>query len=308
MELPRVSIIVPVFNAADFIVETIESLVAQDYPNLEIIVVDDGSTDGSEELILTFADNVKSHRQANSGQSAALTAGWSMASGEFIGYLSGDDKLKSTAVRLCAEALIARPHVVLTYPDFETIDTQSIRRSTVRAPEFSRRALFAKLHCLPGPGALFRRSAYEKAGPWRSDFRQIPDLDFFLRLALEGDFYHLPQVLAEFRIHDKSATYRSVSFDRAEEPLRMIESFFSRSDLPEDIRSWEPSSRARANVLSAAIHGRSGRTSIAVHRFITALIYSPQVVLSRQALSAARLIAWHSLERQSDLLSTQALH
>jgi len=290
LKIVPVSLIVPAFNAADYVVEAIESLLVQDYPNVEIIVVDDGSTDGTGELAAGFGDRVKVHRQSNAGQSAAMATGWSMSKGEFIGYLSADDRLMPQAVRRCAEELASRPDIALVYPDFGIIDEKSVRQATVCPPDFSRRILYADLHCLPGPGALFKRSAYERAGPWRSDLRQIPDLEFFLRLGLEGDFHHLHEVLAEFRMHAGSTTYRIVPFECGEEPLKMVTSFLNRPDLPNDIRCWERSMRANALLLSAAIHGRSGRSARAVRRLGEAAIAEPRTLASLKALSHALLI------------------
>ncbi|RUU82831.1 MAG: glycosyltransferase [Mesorhizobium sp.] len=287
---PQVSLVVPAYNAKDYIAETIESLLAQDYPNMDIIVVDDGSTDGTSDLVSNYGPKIKLHRQVNAGQSAAMTTGWAMSTGDILGYLSADDRLRPTAVRRCVEELSARTDVVLVYPDFDIIDEHSTLRSTLQPPEFSRRALYAHLHCLPGPGAFFRREAYERAGYWREDLRQIPDLDFFLRLALEGNFYHVPEVLAEFRMHSASTTYRAVPFERGEEPQRMIETFFRRKDLPDELRKWERETRANANLLSAAIHGRSGRVAVAVQRLLGAARH-PRTLLSRKAVSHALLIA-----------------
>lgn len=291
--------VVPAYNAADYVVEAVESLLAQDYPNLEIIVVDDGSTDGTAELVAGFGDRVKLHRQPNAGQSAAMATGWSMGKGEFLGYLSADDRLRPQGVRRCAEELASRPDAALVYPDFDIIDERSVRTTTVCPPDFSRRALYAELHCLPGPGALFRRSAYEEIGPWRSDLRQIPDLDFFLRLGLKGDFYHIPEVLAEFRMHAQSTTYRAVPFERGEEPLKMVEEFLARADLPSDVRSWQRSMRANARLLSAAIHGRSGRFSLAAKRLAAAAIAEPRAAVSRKALGHVLLMIKGAMTRRS---------
>ncbi|MER9318516.1 glycosyltransferase [Mesorhizobium sp. M0659] len=287
---PRVSLVVPAYNAMGYIGETIESLLIQDYPNLEIIVVDDGSTDGTSDVVASFGAKVKSHRQANAGQSAAMTEGWAMSTGEVLGYVSADDRLLPAAIRRCVEELMARPEIVLVYPDFHIINERSVFRSTLRPPDYSRRALYARLHCLPGPGALFRRRAYERAGAWRSDLRQIPDLDFFLRMGLEGSFYHLPEVLAEFRMHSASTTYSSVSFERGNEPQLMIDAFFLRKDLPDDIRRWERETRANASLLSAAIHGRSGRTGVALRRLAAASLHPPTLA-SLKALKHILLIA-----------------
>ena len=288
--LPSVSIVVPAYNAVRYIGEAVTSLLMQDHPDFEIIVVDDGSMDGTADIAGAFGDRVILHRQVNAGQSAALRVGWSMARGELIGYLSADDRLRPEATRRCAEVLAARPECVLVYPDFDLIDESSHRTGTVRAPEFSRWALYANLHCMPGPGSLFRRSAYEAAGPWNPQFRQIPDLDFFLRMALHGDFIRLPEVLADFRRHDKSTTYRYAPFDRGEEPLRMVSVFLGRQDLSEDILRWESAMRSNAHLLSAAIHGQSGRTALALKRILKAAMLSPSSMVSKKTLSYLKTI------------------
>lgn len=282
---PSVSIVIPAYNAARYIEEAVLSVLAQDHPNLELIAVDDGSTDGTADILGTFGDRLTLHRQTNAGQSAALRVGWSMARGELVGYLSADDRLRPEATRRCALALMSRPDRVLVYPDFNLINENSVRMATVRAPDYSRRALYADLYCLPGPGALFRRAAYEAAGPWNPQFRQIPDLDFFLRMALQGDFVHLPEVLADFRKHGESTTYRYAPFERGEEPLVMVNDFLSRRNLPADILGWRSAMASNAHLLSAAIHGRSGRTVLALRLIAKAVSLHPASALSQKTLS-----------------------
>ena len=287
--MPKVSIVVPAYNAATYIAETLDSLLAQDHPDVEIIAVDDGSTDATPQILNRYAKAIRIHRQTNAGQSAALAAGWAMSGGEYIGYLSADDLVRPAAARLCAEALQERADTVLVYPDFDLVDEQSQRITTIHGPDYSRRALYGRLHCLPGPGALFRREAYERAGPWATDLRQIPDLDFFLRMGLLGDFHRVPQVLAAFRQHPQSMTYRTVPFAQGEEPLVLVDRFFSRADLPAEVRSLENSTRAHALLLSAAIHGKSRRRLVATQRLLAALCRSPNA-WSRTALNHVLLI------------------
>jgi glycosyltransferase involved in cell wall biosynthesis len=285
MILPRVTIVIPVFNGEAYLNTAISSVLAQNYADIELIVVDDGSTDGSAALAKGFGDSLRLIQQQNGGQSNALATGWAASTGSVIGYLSADDVLRPTAVNRGVEALAAHAETVLVYPDFDLIDEESRPIGTVFTPNYSRRALFAELHCLPGPGALFQKKAYERAGPWRTDLRHIPDLDFFLRLALEGDFFHIPEVLAQFRKHAESTTYRIVPFDRGEEPLRMVDEFYLRLQLPADVRSWRRPARASALLLSAIIHAQSGRTRLAIRKILAATATRPVSLFSRRTVA-----------------------
>lgn len=280
-EAAGVTIVVPAFNAAAHLAETLDSLLAQDHPRLEIIVVDDGSTDGTAAIAAARGDRLTLLRQANRGQSAALAAGWAAAAHGVIGYLSADDRLAPGAVRRCAAALEARPDVVLVYPDYHLIDAASRRQALVSRPDYDRRLLFGDVRCLPGPGALFRREAYEAAGPWRSEYRHVPDMEFFLRLALLGDFLHLPEALADFRQHDGSITGRPVPVAWADEPLRMVDAFYSRRDLPPEIRVWRGRARANAGLLAARYHIKSGRWLTALGRSAFAALDCPPVAVQR---------------------------
>lgn len=289
-----VSIVIPVYNAAPFVAAAIESVLAQAHRPLEVIVVDDGSTDDSPAIVDRFADRVTVLHQANAGQSAALAAGWARASGDLLGYLSADDRLRPGAVEAVAQALDDAPAAVLAYPDFGLIDDASAAIGVVTTPDYDEALLVGHLHCLPGPGALFRRDAYQRTGPWDRTLRQVPDLDFFLRLALHGSFVRVPQVLADFRRHPESATYRPATPERADEPLHMIERYFQRPDLPARIRRHERQASANARLLAGVMHGTSRRTGRAAQCLLGAALAAPRTVFTRKAAG----VVWQSIAAQ----------
>lgn len=287
---PAVTIVVPVYNGEDYLTAALDSVLEQDYPNLEIIAVDDGSTDSTPDILARYSSRITVMRQGNAGQSNALKNGWAAARGEIIGYLSADDRLGATAVSRCVEALVADPEAVLAYPNFNVIDENSNYSTLVQPANYRRELLYADLTCLPGPGALFRKNAYLEVGPWRSDLKQVPDLEFFLRLGLSGDFVHVAETLADFRRHSGSTTYRKVPFERGEEPTLMLDSFFERSDLPAEITGWRGRVYANGLLLSSMIHGGSGRRSVALTRLIQAFGKAPGATFSLKGLAAIRLI------------------
>src|SRR5690606_15453420 len=111
--------------------------------------------------------------------------------------------------------------------------SRSIRH--VSAPPFDEVSMIADLQCAPGPGVFLRRSAVERLDGWRTDLRQIPDFEYWLRLSLLGPFVHVPKVLAALRVHPGSASYAATTPDRADEPVRVMHDYFRRPDLHPDV-------------------------------------------------------------------------
>jgi glycosyltransferase involved in cell wall biosynthesis len=281
---PLVSIVVPAYNYADYLKECIESVLSQTWDAIELIVLDDGSTDATRDVLNTYGKRFQWESHANIGQSATLTKGWAMASGEILGYLSADDVLHPEAVAEAVAALMTKPKIVAAYCDFELIDKDSLSVRLVKARDFDARDLVFKFICQPGPGAFFRRDAYLLAGPWDSKLRQNPDLDFWLRLSLLGDFLRIPKVLAGFRVHEGSATYQSTDLGRADEPVLIAARFTSLPDLPEWICKKIRHVLAAGYLSSAQLHLRAGRFRFAVSRVFSALRISGASVFSKHCM------------------------
>lgn len=284
----RVSVVVPVYNGASYLAEALESLLAQRYPALEVIAVDDGSTDDTPSILAAYGDQVQVLRQANRGQSAALNAGWARASGDVLSYLSADDRLRPGAVATAIDALERHPEALAVYGDYGLMAPSSQVLDIVRPPAFDCRRAVATLSCPTGPGAFVRRAAHEAAGPWCEDLRQMPDLEYWLRLGLLGPIVHVPAVLADYREHDASATFRPPSPARAEEPVVIYRRFFGRDDLPADVRALRRVARAHAHLLTARAHLRARRFTRAAAHLLRSGWASPRAVTS---IHVVRLVA-----------------
>lgn len=285
--LPTVTIVVPVYNGARYLREALDSLVAQSYPHLDIVAVDDGSTDETPAILATYGNRLRVLRQANRGQAAAMNAGWAAGDGEVLSYLSSDDRLRPGAVATAIEALAADPASLAVYGDYALIGPSSAVLKNVHAPPFVHAQVVATAVCPPGPGVFIRREAHHLAGPWDERLQQVPDLEYWLRLGLFGPIVHLPQVLAEFREHEASATFRAPSRARADEPVSMYERFFMRRDLPPSIAALRPGALAHVHVVAARAHLRAGRVREAAQHLRRAHALAPQVVVSSHA---ARLL------------------
>jgi glycosyltransferase involved in cell wall biosynthesis len=281
---PVVSIVVPAYNHARYLTEAIESILNQDYEHIELIVLDDGSTDMTSVILQNYGNRFHWESQNNMGQANTLNKGWRMAKGEILAYLSADDALLPKAVSTAVACLQSNPDAVLCYPDFQLIDHRSRVIRHVAAPEYDYKEMVTKLICAPGAGAFFRRSAYAVAGEWDPTLRQFPDYEYWLRLGLHGTFIHIHEYLAAFRVHEESQSFAQVTVDRAEEALRLIMKYYELLGLPAEIISARSRSLASANIVAAQFHLRSGRYTDAFIRVKNAIVLSPRTLLSPRVL------------------------
>lgn len=276
---PLVSIVIPAYNQGEYLEAAIESVLAQRYPALECIVIDDGSSDDTWAIACLCAERHPSSRlqvltQANAGQSAALNRGWALARGEILGYLSSDDAFCDGVVEAMVAALAAHPEAAVAYCDYWLIDAEGRRLRVHRSADFGRELMHVELVQPPGPGALFRRKVFERAGGWSTALCQVPDFDFWLRASDVGSFVRVPQCLAEYRIHDGSSSFRMMAPRRADEIIGVVDTFWRSRSGPGQRRA-----RSNALTLSAKNHAQSGRVLTALSRFAHAVWLRPSLVL-----------------------------
>lgn len=255
---PLVSVVIPAYNHGSYLDAAIRSVLEQDYPRVELIVIDDGSTDNTKNVIRKYEGRCYCETQPNLGQVATLNKGWLMSHGDILAYFSADDLLLSKAIEKAVHCLEANPDAVLAYCDFNLIDPHSAVVRRVAAPEFDYREMVRRFICPPGPGAFFRRSAFEKAGLWDAGLRQMLDYEYWLRLGLCGRFVRIPMVLAAYRVHPGSQTFASTSQIRAEEPVTIIARYFGRKDLPDGVTALRSQALSNAHLQSASLYFRTG--------------------------------------------------
>lgn len=225
------SIITPVFNGADFIEETIKSVLTNaSGSDFEYIVVDDGSTDSTPTILESFKDQIKYFRQENRGQASAINSGIALALGRYCLIVNSDDPLVSPELfRKSQELLDANPNIAVTYPDWALIDANGKKLEEIKVKEFSLDELVGRFNCLVGPGGVFRSSQAKEIGGWDSNFRFVPDYDFWLKLVAFGEFKRIPEVLAVWRSHGNSISIGSRGLEMSKERVTVIENYLKRS-------------------------------------------------------------------------------
>lgn len=184
MKLPLLSVVVPVFNGRRWLAEALASVRRQEVSELELLVVDDGSTDGSAELVCELAPEAQCWRQENRGAAAARNAGLGRARGEFVAFLDHDDVWPDGSLRARREALTAHP------PAWFVLGRTRFLAPRAPAPWVS-----------PNLGAaLFRRGVFERLGGFDERRRMIEDVDWFLRARDAGlDYLTLPLETLHYR-------------------------------------------------------------------------------------------------------------
>jgi len=248
---PLVSIVIPTYNYARYLEEAIESVLAQDYPNVELIVLDDGSTDDTREVLEKYAGRFHWETHENMGEANTLNKGWRMSRGEILAKLSADDVLYPGAVSAAVEALLANPDAVLTYCDFNLIDAGSKVIRRVSAPVLTYRDMVVRFTCPTGPGSFFRRKDFEAAGAWwNGELRKVQDHEFVIKLGLRGRFLKIPRVLAAYRVHDESPTFQEGG-ERAREIIRVVSDYYGSQPAPPDVLAARNEAFSNAHVLAA---------------------------------------------------------
>lgn len=253
----RVTIVVPVYNrAGPLLADALDSLLSQDYPNLEILAIDDGSTDATPRELADYAerhpDRVRWVQQDNQGQAATLNRGFAMAEGTLLGYLSSDDVLLEGAISRLARELATDSDAVLAYPTYRVIDETGETLDTMTPPEYSRVESVRLQDTIVGPGALFRASALKRAGPLRTDLRYLGDNELWLRLSRVGRFVRVEEPLASWRQHGGALTLAERGREMADERLRILDRLFAEEADPE-LEAVRDQAYRNAYVLAATV-------------------------------------------------------
>jgi peptidoglycan/LPS O-acetylase OafA/YrhL len=235
-ETPPVSVVIPTYDRAAWLPGAIDSVLAQDYPNLELLVVDDGSTDETPAVLTGYAERhpekrFRFLRQANAGQAEALNRGNALARGEIIGYLADDDALAPGAISRLAGELIARPEAAVAYPGYWMVDEAGVVEDTILPIEYSPLEALCLHDTIIGPGGLARRRALESAGGWDPNLHWLGDLILWMGIGLAGPAIRVAEPLASWRRHSGSATTQ-LGLEHAREHLRIVERGLELEGLP----------------------------------------------------------------------------
>lgn len=249
----NVSVIIPAYNGALYVGKGIESVLAQDYDSYEIIVIDDGSTDNTKEVVAQYGNRVKYFYQENQGVAQARNRGLECATGQYISFLDQDDFFLPHKLSAQVKILEEDSSIGLVNSGWEIVDRQANKLAAVEPwhnlPQLDLDSLIVWKPVFLG-AMLFRRSWLDRCDKFDVTLEQTPDVDLVLRLASIGcPATWLKKSTVAYRQHEKNAS-KNTSL-QAQELDRILARFFHDSHLTPRVKALESESRYQSLVWSA---------------------------------------------------------
>lgn len=300
---PKVSLVTPCYNGMPYLRTAIDSVLGQDYPHIEYLVMDGGSTDGTVDLLKGYGARLQWFSAADDGQADAVARGFQRTTGTILGWLNADDVLKPGAVSAVVEAFLAHPEAGLIYGDADFIDARGhfLAPCTVVEPYRPRRLLDYGDYIVQ-PAAFFTRRAYAAVGGLDASLHWAMDWDLWIRLDHYCQVLYIDRDLASYRWLGSNKTAAG-GMERLQE-IEAVAKRYDNTGLPAYFRLEKArllADQARLSLkqrdLATMLHSLAGAAAaVFTSRRAVASLFSPRVW--RNYHTAQRLYR-HVAERNS---------
>jgi glycosyltransferase involved in cell wall biosynthesis len=276
LPLASVSVIVPVFNGASFVARAIESALGQTLPAFEVIVVDDGSTDSTPEVLNSFGDQIEVVRQENRGVASARNTGRARATGELLAFLDADDEWEPEKLKYQFAALESQPQAGLVHCGFTAIDDKGrlVGEPVTNgaAGRIADRMLLFEPHVLGGgSGFIVRDAVFDEVGGFDPRLSTAADWDFFYRVARRHPIAFVPLALLRYRLHSGNM-HGNVDLMRSDMLLAYRKAFAE----PDSRNPLRRRAYGRLHFVLAGSYLHTGRRGDAFRHLCKALVHSPR--------------------------------
>ncbi len=272
--LPRITIVTPSYNQALFIEETIRSVLLQGYPDLEYIIIDGGSADGSVEIIRKYERWLAAWvSEPDHGQADAINKGFARATGDIVAWLNSDDRYLPNAFAEIARAFAQNPSAGMVFGNMEIV-----LDGRARAIGYAARGdrLLRDLVFPFQPTCFFKRAVIERVGLLDATLRYVLDVDFILRVMANFDYVFVPAALASFRVHSESKTGMAEEHF-ARELLSMLDRVLAKRDHYPKLNDW------RVDEIRCVFYRRASKHLYMGNRFAESLRMICRAVAARPA-------------------------
>jgi glycosyltransferase involved in cell wall biosynthesis len=287
---PLISIITPSYNQAHFIEETIRSVILQGYPNLEYIVIDGGSDDGSVEIIQKYAPWITYWvSEKDRGQSHAINKGFARARGDIVAWLNSDDVLNEHSLSIVGRYFSENPgcHFLAGFSEMRNIEGKEVLWTVDTVPQNLTDLLEYSLgRYLAQPSVFFARSTFNDIALLDEQLHYAMDLDLWLRLAERHDLHVLPRMLSWIRVHENAKTFRDnlLVYTEVDAIVARYRSKLSPSKYRAICRA---SKRAKALACLRSAIKSPHKSRLLLRAIFEAIRYDGRILFSRPCLSAA---------------------
>ena len=290
-----VSIVTPSFNQAAYLEQTLLSVLEQDYADIEYLVIDGGSTDGSPDIIKKYASRLAYWiSEKDSGQADAINKGMGRARGEIVAWLNSDDYYLPGAVTAAVKAFDENPDVAMVYADMLAVDERGQTFNTLRYRQLTLEDLLS-FQIIGQPAVFMRRSAFEKAGGLDPSFHFLLDHHLWIRIAAQGRILHIPQTWAAARYHAK-AKNRAQAAAFGHEAFRILDWAKTDPDLASVLSPISHRALASAHRVDARYLLDGGQPAASLAAWTRALFIHPPTALARLNLLGSALLNLLGLE------------
>ena len=297
---PLVSIVTPSYNQAAYLKQTLKSVLEQDYPRLEYLVVDGASTDGSVEIIKRYADKLDFWiSEKDSGQAEAINKGLSRAKGEIVAWLNSDDIYVPGTVSAVVKAFQDNPGVVMIYGNMLSIDENGQTTNLFKYKQFTLEDLLC-FQIIGQPAVFFRREAVEVAGGLDTTYHCLLDHHLWLRIALQGQILHIDETWAVARYHpDAKNITRATEFGR--EAFRILDWARTEPGLAGVFAQVARRARASAFRVNARYLLDGAQAGKSLVSWFRALFIHPPTALSRMNILVSAFLQLSGLGRLREM-------
>ncbi len=208
-DFPKISILIPVFNGTNYLGEAIDSALSQTYSNYEVIVIDDGSTDQTWQVIQSYGSHLRGIRKENGGVASALNRGIQEARGDYIAWLSHDDLFLPNKLERQIIFLQGNPQFQACYTDYYLIDARGNLTGEIQSPWYPRlqaiRVLFRRGY-INGSTMVIKRTCFDRIGLFSAKWRYTQDTEMWLRLLEHFEIGRVPEKLGKLRFHPEQGS------------------------------------------------------------------------------------------------------